>query len=105
MEKTSNVKSFKKTITPITNPGAKSKGVESLTDGIFASYESWQSPDPNWVYYTGNHMDFVLDLGEVTPVSSVNMDFLESPGATRLAFNGITHICHLCYIVRWRKIR
>ena len=76
MEETSKDKSFKKTITPITNPSNKSKGVDSLTDGIFASYESWQSPDPNWVYYTGNHMDFVLDLGEVTPVSSVNMDFL-----------------------------
>jgi len=76
MEETSKDKSFKKTITPITNPSNKSKGVDSLTDGIFASYESWQSPDPNWVYYTRNHMDFVLDLGEVTPVSSVNMDFL-----------------------------
>ncbi|MEO8414029.1 MAG: DUF4838 domain-containing protein [Ginsengibacter sp.] len=76
MEETSKDKSFKKTITPITNPGAKSKSAESLTDGIFASYESWQSPDPNWVYYTGNHMDFVLDLGEVMQVSSVNMDFL-----------------------------
>ena len=76
MEETSKVKSFKKTITPITNPSNKSKGVDSLTDGIFASYESWQSPDPNWIYYTGNHMDFILDLGEVMPVSSVSMDFL-----------------------------
>ncbi|MDA0194019.1 MAG: DUF4838 domain-containing protein [Bacteroidetes bacterium] len=76
MEKTPKVKSFRKTITPITNPATRSKGVDGLTDGIFASYESWQSPDANWVYYTGNHMDFVLDLGEVMPVSSVNMDFL-----------------------------
>ncbi len=76
MEETGKNKSFKKTITAVTNPGVKSRGVESLTDGIFASYESWQSPDPNWVYYTGNHMDFILDLGEVMPVSSVNMDFL-----------------------------
>ncbi len=76
MEETRKVKSFKKAVTPITNPSNKSKGVDSLTDGIFASYESWQSPDPNWVYYTGNHMDFVLDLGEVIAVSSVNMDFL-----------------------------
>ncbi|MEO6288745.1 MAG: DUF4838 domain-containing protein [Ginsengibacter sp.] len=76
MEQTGKDKSFKKMITSITNPGDKSKGVESLTDGIFASYESWQSPDPNWVYYTGSHMNFILDLGEVMPVSSVNMDFL-----------------------------
>ncbi|HEX5026183.1 MAG TPA: DUF4838 domain-containing protein [Agriterribacter sp.] len=76
MEETVDVKSFKKRIIPGTQPGAKSKGVEGLTDGIFASYESWQSPDPNWIYYTGNHMDFVLDLGEVMPVGAVNMDFL-----------------------------
>jgi len=76
MKETGDDKAFKKKITPITNPAAKSKGVESLTDGVFASYESWQSPDPNWVYYTGSHVDFVLDLGEVIPVSSVNMDFL-----------------------------
>jgi hypothetical protein len=76
MKETSKDKAFKKTITSITNPGVKSKGVDSLTDGIFASYESWQSPDLNWVYYTGSHMDFVLDLGEVMQVNSVNMDFL-----------------------------
>ena len=76
MKETGKDKSFKKKITPITNPAAKSKGVESLTDGVFASYESWQSPDPNWVYYTGSHMDFILDLGEVMQVNEVNMDFL-----------------------------
>ena len=76
MEGTNKDKAFKKTIAPITNPDAKSKGVGGLTDGIFASYESWQSPDLNWVYYTDSHMDFVLDLGEVTTVNSVNMDFL-----------------------------
>ncbi|MGH2647145.1 MAG: DUF4838 domain-containing protein, partial [Ginsengibacter sp.] len=57
MEETGKDKAFKKTITPITSPGAKSTGVNGLTDGIFASYESWQSPDPNWVYYTATHMD------------------------------------------------
>jgi len=76
MAETSKIKSFKKTITPITNPAPESKGVDGLTDGIFASYESWQSADTNWVFYTGNHIDFILDLGEVMPVSSVNMDFL-----------------------------
>ncbi len=76
MKKTGNNKSFKKKITSIRNPAPKSKGVESLTDGVFGSYESWQSPDANWVYYTGSDIDFVLDLGEVMPVSAVNMDFL-----------------------------
>ncbi|HEY1009681.1 MAG TPA: discoidin domain-containing protein, partial [Daejeonella sp.] len=65
-----------KKITPITNPASKSKGVDALTDGIFASYESWQQADKNWVFYTGEHMDFILDLGEVMPVNTVNMDFL-----------------------------
>ncbi len=76
MEETDKVKSFKKKIIPITNPNSKSKGVESLTDGIFGSYESWQEADQNWVYYTGVHMDFILDLGELMPLSSVNMDFM-----------------------------
>jgi hypothetical protein len=76
MEGMTRVKSFRKKITPITSPNPKSKGLESLTDGVFASYESWQEADQNWVYYTGQHMDFILDLGAVTPVSSVNMDFL-----------------------------
>jgi hypothetical protein len=76
MEEMKEAKSFHKKITPITHPAARSKGVESLTDGIFASYESWQRSDPNWVYYTGQHMDFVLDLGELMPIHSINMDFL-----------------------------
>jgi len=76
MEGMIKVKSFRKKITPITSPNPKSKGLESLTDGIFASYESWQEADQNWVYYTGQHMDFILDLGTVMPVTSVNMDFL-----------------------------
>ena len=76
MEEMIKVKSFRKKITPITSPNPKSKGLESLTDGVFASYESWQQADQNWVYYTGQHMDFILDLGAVMPVNSVNMDFL-----------------------------
>jgi hypothetical protein len=76
MEAMPTVKSFRKKINPITNPNPKSKSVESLTDGIFGSYESWQETDKNWVYYTGEHMDFVLDLGTVMPIKSVNMDFL-----------------------------
>ena len=76
MEETSSVKSFGKKINAITQPSSKSKGVEGLTDGVFASYESWQVGDVNWISYEGTHMDFVLDLGEVMPVTSVNMDFL-----------------------------
>lgn len=76
MEVMPTVKSFGKKIIPITNPNPKSKGFESLTDGIFGSYESWQETDKNWVYFTGEHMDFILDLGTVMPVKSVNMDFL-----------------------------
>jgi hypothetical protein len=67
MEETNKDKAFKKTVTAITHPGDKSKGVDGLTDGVFASYESWQSPDLNWVYYTDSHIDFVLDLGESDP--------------------------------------
>lgn len=76
MEAMPTVKSFGKKIIPITNPNPKSKGLESLTDGIFGSYESWQEADKNWVYYTGEHMDFVLDLGALMPLKSVTMDFL-----------------------------
>ena len=76
MENTEKVKSFGKIIKPISIPASKSKGLEALTDGVFASYESWQQADKNWVYYTGEHMDFVLDLGEVMQVNTINMDFL-----------------------------
>ena len=76
MEGISTAKSFRKKIIPISKANPKSKALESLTDGIFASYESWQEADQNWVYCTAEHMDFILDLGEVMPVKSVNMDFL-----------------------------
>ncbi len=76
MEEADQLKSYKKTIIPITGAHPQSKPLQSLTDGIFASYESWQKTDPNWVYCTGEHMDFVLDLGEVMPIQYINMDFL-----------------------------
>ena len=76
MEKASRFKSYKKTIIPITLPDKESKPAQSLTDGIFASYESWQNTDPNWVFYTGEHMDFILDLGDVVDINHINMDFL-----------------------------
>ena len=70
--------SFKKKIIPITKPSKGSANVERLTDGVFGSFESWRFPDKdvNWVAYKGVHMDFVLDLGEVMPVKSIEMDFL-----------------------------
>jgi hypothetical protein len=76
MEGMGDVKSFQKKIIPIGKVNSKSKALESLTDGIFASYESWQEADKNWVHCTAEHMDFIIDLGEVMPVNSVNMDFL-----------------------------
>jgi len=76
MEEIEKAVSFKKKIIPITAVAEKSKPAQSLTQGVFASYESWQEPDQNWVYYTGTHMDFILDLGAVTEVNLVNMDFL-----------------------------
>ena len=76
MEEMDKAKSFNKKIIPITHPGSKSKGVEGLTDGLFASYESWQRSDVNWIFYEGEHMDFILDLGEPMPINSITMDFL-----------------------------
>ncbi|MFN5938714.1 MAG: discoidin domain-containing protein, partial [Sphingobacteriales bacterium] len=76
MEAAPKMKSYKKIIIPITFPNKASKPVQSLTDGIFASFESWQNTDRNWIYYTGQHMEFVLDLGEVTDIHHIHMDFL-----------------------------
>jgi Domain of unknown function (DUF4838) len=76
MEAAPRMKSYKKTITPITLPNKASKPVQSLTDGIFASFESWQNTDRNWIFYTGQHMEFILDLGDTTDVNHIHMDFL-----------------------------
>jgi hypothetical protein len=76
MDEIETAVSFKKKIIPISAVAEKSKPVQSLTQGVFASYESWQEPDQNWVYYTGTHMDFILDLGTLTEVNLINMDFL-----------------------------
>ena len=76
MEAAPQMKSYKKNILPITLPNKASKPVQALTDGLFASYESWQNTDPNWIFYTGQHMEFILDLGSVTDINRINMDFL-----------------------------
>ena len=73
-----NAKSFGKTITPVTLPEGGAANSQRHTDGIFGSWEAWVAPDVNWVAYKGEHMDFVLDLGEVTDVHSINMDFLNA---------------------------
>jgi hypothetical protein len=51
---------------------------QKLTDGLFGSFESWSAPDVNWVAYKGQHMDFVLDLGAVTDIQTISMDFLNA---------------------------
>jgi Domain of unknown function (DUF4838)/Glycosyl hydrolase family 67 N-terminus len=71
-------KSFGKNITAVTVPEGGVAASGRLTDGIFGSWESWSAPDVNWVAYKGEHMDFVLDLGEVMEVRSVEMDFLNA---------------------------
>ena len=79
VEETRDAISFNKKVTAITSPSRGSKPIEALTDGIFGSYESWRDVRfDNWVGYNARHMDFVLDLGEVMPVNSINMDFFDA---------------------------
>lgn len=75
---TQRATSFGKKITPATLPEGGAAQAQRLTDGIFGSWESWSAPDVNWVAYKGQHMDFVLDLGEVIDIHSVQMDFLNA---------------------------
>jgi hypothetical protein len=72
------VKSFRKQITPVTLPHGGADVAQRLTDGIFGSFESWSAPDVNWVPYQGEHMDVILDLGEVIEIKSIAMDFLNA---------------------------
>ena len=78
MKQMSDAISFKKKIIPINQPTFGKDNLERLTDGIFGAFESWRFPDKdaNWVAYKGKHIDFILDLGEVIPIHSVQMDFL-----------------------------
>jgi hypothetical protein len=78
MDEMNSAISFGKKITSTTSPKKGMAEVKRLTDGVFGSYETWRSPGDNWVEYEGVHMDFVLDLGEVMPVNSIEMDFLNS---------------------------
>ena len=70
--------SFKKKVIPIIEPSFGKENLARLTDGIFGAFESWRFPDKdaNWVAYKGKHMDFILDLGAVMAIKSVEMDFL-----------------------------
>lgn len=68
--------SFAKAVQPVTLPEGGTVAAHKLTDGLFGSWESWSAPDVNWVYWKGQHMDLVLDLGEVREIRTVEMDFL-----------------------------
>ena len=71
--------SFNKKIIPVTQADSKYKKPQCLTDGIFGSYESWRDVRyENWIGYEQKHMDFILDLGDVMPVKSINMDFYDA---------------------------
>jgi hypothetical protein len=79
VEETKDALSLNKTVTPIVEPSKRYKGIASLTDGIFGSYEDWRDVRyDNWVAYENSHIDFVLDLGEVKPVKYLNMDFFDA---------------------------
>jgi len=81
MDEVGNSISLHKKVTPITKSSEYTKGVEALIDGVFGSDESWRFPDKigvNWVGFEGEHMEFVLDLDEVQPIQSINMDFLNA---------------------------
>jgi len=78
IEQMQTAKSFAKKITPITLPVGGAVAAQKHTDGLFGSWESWSAPDANWIAYKGQHMDFILDLGEVMDIQSINMDFLNS---------------------------
>lgn len=78
MELMENALSYQKKIIPISLPHKGVAELSRLTNGIFGAFESWRFPekDANWVAFKGNHMDFVLDLGMLQAVSTVQMDFL-----------------------------
>jgi hypothetical protein len=71
--------SLNKKIIPVTSPSTNYKELQALTDGVFGSYEDWRDVRfDNWVGYEGENMNFILDLGEVRPIKSVNMDFFDA---------------------------
>jgi len=71
--------SLDKKIIQITEPSKQHKGLEALTDGMFGSFENWRDArNDNWVGYTKNHMEFILDLDSVRPVRYINMDFYDA---------------------------
>jgi len=68
--------SLNKKITDITYPSKKyaPDGISVLTDGMFGSYDF----AVNWLGYEGEHMEFILDLGEAKEINSISMDFLQA---------------------------
>lgn len=78
LDEMASVISYKKKIIPITMPSNKYRSLQALTDGVFGSFDAWRDPIyDNWIGYEGNHMDFILDLGEVKPIKSINIDFYD----------------------------
>jgi hypothetical protein len=71
-----NSLSLHRPIIPITEPSTKylKAGVKALTDGMFGSYDY----AVNWLGYEGEHMRFILDLGELIDIRRIKMDFLQS---------------------------
>lgn len=71
--------SLGKTVIPLARPDRRYKSAASLTDGIFGSYEDWRDVRfDNWVASENAHLDFILDLGEATPIRYLNMDFFDA---------------------------
>ena len=106
MEQMDQAISYKKIIIPISEPSFGKENLARLTDGIFGAFESWRFPDKdaNWVAYKGKHMDFILDLGEVMPINSVEMDFLNVQAQANW-HNLYSKICDICNFSRWSKLQ
>ncbi len=88
MAEMQHAKSFGKKITPLTVPERGPEKAQQLTDGIFGSWESWSAPDVHWVAYKGEHMDFILDLGENHGHPDHQYGFSQCTGPTRLESAG-----------------
>jgi hypothetical protein len=78
-EEMKNGYSLQKPVIPLTNESEQGQPVQSLTNGAFASWDTWRDPRfDQWVAYTGEHASFIVDLEEVRDVSSVVMDFMDA---------------------------
>jgi len=78
MKDTPKSKSYKCNVSSDGVPEGGMENIKRLTNGIFGAFESWRFPykDKNWVAFKGDHMDLVLDLGEIQNINSVEIEFL-----------------------------